>query len=97
MEGSRFFKSEEGLFRGYDEFYRRLKAGGLNPGQGFRAYNYSRSSGDEPRFCLGLSGKLYNQNKKEVDPRKVLSGENGWEFNGIGVFCLPDEIVARLP
>jgi len=93
----RFLVSEEGLFRGPDEFYERLKAGRLNPGQGFRAYDYSRRAGDELRFGLGLSGKLYGQNKEEVDPSEVLNSEDKWEFNGMGLECLPDEVVLKLP
>ncbi len=93
----RFLVSEEGLFHGSNEFYERLESGRLRPGQGFRTYDYGRMAGDELRFGLGLEGELYNQEQKKVDPMEVLSGEDGWEFNGMGLECLPDEISLKLP
>jgi len=92
-----FLRSEEGQFHGSKKFYEYLEEGRLRPGQGFRAYNYACGSGDEPRFCLGLEGKLYDQGQKEVDPKKVLNNQDGWEFNYICLDCLPQEVIFSLP
>lgn len=90
-----FLQAEEGLFRGH-EIYSKYCEVGLRPGQCIRAYNYGVDAGSEPRFAVGLEGKLYNQNKKEVFPEDVLNGENGWGFDGIHVELLSDEIIMKL-
>lgn len=65
-------------------------------GQCIRAYNYGMSSEGEPRFSVGLEGKLYDQDRKLVAPEDVLNGENGWGFEGQRLSLLPEEILLNL-
>lgn len=84
--------AEEGLFHGH-EVYLKYREKGLRPGQCIRAYDYGMGSGDEPRFAVGLEGRLYDQNREEVFPKDVLNGRDGWYFDGEYLDLLPDDVI----
>ncbi len=95
MKDLKFLKAEEGLFRGHRVYLEYCKDG-LNVGQCIRVYNYGMNSGDELRFSVGLEGRLYDQNRGEVNPENVLNSEDGWGFDGVNLELLSEEVILRL-
>ena len=89
--------SKFSFYRGHEKFYEVLdKEDPLNkPGRIIRVYNYSRHSGDEDLYVIGLEGELFNTRTGEkVIPEKVLSKKNapdGWSVEGYSLFHLPEE------
>lgn len=91
----KYLQPEKGLFRGHESFLEYLERG-LCAGQGVRVYNYGTMCGNERRFIVGPEGELYGQDGRMVDPKDVLSGENGWCFEGDFFDSLPDEVLIKI-